>query len=58
MTPDDPTFGTGWALAAYVVIFAAFFGYLARLHVAQRRLRRRLEDLERRLPGEGATQGP
>jgi CcmD family protein len=45
----DPLFGLPFARAAYVVIFGALFGYVAWLHVAQRRLRQRLESAERRL---------
>ena len=43
----DPRFGIEYAAAAYGVIFVAFFGYLAYLHVGQRALGRRLEELER-----------
>lgn len=48
-------FGWGYALAAYVVIFTAFFGYLAYLHVSHRRLRRRLDELQRQLRKRGET---
>ena len=44
--PDSPLFGASYAIAAYVVIFATLFGYLGAMHVAQRRLRRRIERLE------------
>lgn len=44
----DPLFGLPHAQASYVVIFAAFFGYVVWLHRGQRALRRRLEDAERR----------
>ena len=47
--PESPLFGLGYAIAAYVVIFAALFGYLGVLHWSQRRLRLRLEALEARL---------
>ena len=46
---DSPLFGLAYAVTAYVVIFTALFGYLALLHVAQRRLRKRLERLERQV---------
>ena len=46
--PDD-RYGLGYALAAYVLIFAVVFGYLAWIHVASRRLGRRLDALEREL---------
>jgi len=49
----DRWFGWGYALAAYVVIFAAFFGYLGYLHLSHRQLRRRLEELQRELRGRG-----
>ena len=44
---DDPLFGIEWAIAAYAVIFIAFFGYLGHLHLSYRRLRRRIEALDR-----------
>ena len=44
---DDPRFGTGYAVAAYAGVFVAFFGYLVYLHVCHRRLRRKLEAVER-----------
>ena len=48
----DPLFGLPYARAAYLVIFAAFFGYCAWLQLGQRSLERRLEEAERRLePG-------
>jgi hypothetical protein len=43
----EDRYGFNFALVAYVVLFAAFFGYLAWLHVAQRRIARRLDSLER-----------
>lgn len=50
MTPaDDPHFGTGYAVAAYVVIFVVFYAYVAWLHVSHRRLAKRLAAMERRL---------
>ena len=48
-SPDSPLFGIGYAIAAYVVIFAALFGYLAFLHLAQRRALGRLLRIERQL---------
>ena len=45
----DRWFGWGYALAAYAVIFVGFFGYLGWLHLAQRRLVRRLDELDRRV---------
>lgn len=53
---DDLSFGTEWAVAAYVVIFAALFGYLLRLHLANSALRRRVEELEKWLRESGARQ--
>ena len=47
--PESPLFGLGYAIAAYVVIFAALFGYIGVLHWSQRRLRHRLEALEARM---------
>jgi hypothetical protein len=47
--PESPQFGLGYALAAYVVIFAALFGYLALLHWSARRMALRLGALEERL---------
>ena len=41
--------GMAYPQAAYLVIFAALFGYCLRLQFAQRALRRRLEEAERRL---------
>ena len=46
---DDPRFGTGYAIAAYVVIFVALFGYVGWLHLSHARLRRRLDALSRAL---------
>lgn len=56
MLPTDPEdrYGLGYAIAAYVLIFAAVFGYLAWIHLAQRRLARRLQSMERRLESEAA----
>ena len=51
----DRWFGWGYALAAYLVIFVGFFGYLGYLHVSQARLRRRLDGLERELRERGET---
>jgi hypothetical protein len=51
----DRWFGWGYALAAYIVIFASFFGYVGYLHVSHRRLRRRLEELQRQLRQRGET---
>jgi CcmD family protein len=51
--PDDARFGEGYAIAAYVVIFVGLFGYLFTLHAAERKLRARLERLER---GVGLTE--
>ena len=47
--PDSPLFGLGYAIAAYVVIFVALFGYIGVLHWSHRRLRIRLDALEARL---------
>ena len=47
--PESPMFGLGYAIAAYVVIFVALFGYIGVLHWSQRRLRMRLEALEARV---------
>ena len=48
---DDPRYGIGYAVAAYVVIFVAFFGYVGFLHVSHARLRRRLASLEEAVEG-------
>ena len=48
-----PDFGTGYAVAAYVAIFVAFFGYLFYLHASHRRLRRDMQELERRTRQDG-----
>ena len=45
----DPMFGLPFARASYLVIFGAFFAYVAWLHLGHRSLRRRLEEAERRL---------
>ena len=47
---SDPRWGIGYAIAAYVVIFATLFGYLGYLHASHRRLRKRIESLEREMP--------
>ena len=47
--PNDARFGIGYAVAAYVVIFVVFFGYLGYLHVQQRRVRARLDDCAEQL---------
>ena len=54
----DSRFGLGYAIAAYVVIFVGFFGYVLWLHASQRRLRRRLETLERQWPAKGRVGAP
>ena len=46
---DDPRFGLGYALVAYSFFIVAFFVYVAWMHVQAARLRRRLEDVEKRL---------
>jgi CcmD family protein len=51
LASDSPMFGLRYAVAAYVLIFAATFGYVAWLHVVHARLRRRLERLEREAAG-------
>jgi hypothetical protein len=43
---EEDWFGWGYAVAAYAVIAVTFFGYLAWLHAKERRVRRRLDDLE------------
>jgi len=51
----DRWFGWGYALAGYILIFTVFFGYVGYLHVSHRRLRRRLEELQRELQRRGET---
>lgn len=50
VSADDPAYGLTAAIVSYVVIFGAFFGYLVHLHLGQRRLRKRLDALARRVP--------
>lgn len=53
----DRWFGWEYALAAYAVIFLAFFGYLGWLHRSHARLRRRLEELDAELRQRGDGEG-
>lgn len=55
---DDPRFGMGYMVVAYSVLIAAFFGYVAFNHIRAARLRRRLEEVERKLGLGDATTGP
>ncbi len=48
---DDPRYGLGYALAAYIVFLGGFFAYLAWVHLRCARLQRRLETLERQVEG-------
>ena len=52
---DDPRFGLEYAIAAYVVLIVAFFGYAAWIHLRCARLQARLDELQRRL---SAVSGP
>lgn len=49
--------GTSHAVAAYAVIFVAFFGYIGWMHLATRRLEQRLRELEEGLRRGGGTSG-
>jgi hypothetical protein len=52
---DDPRFGLGYAIAAYIVLIVAFFGYAAWIHLRCARLQARLDDVQRRLGAQGAS---
>ena len=50
----DPRYGLGYALVAYAFFLGAFFAYVAWVHVRTARLRRRVEEAQRRLDRLGA----
>ena len=46
---DDPRYGLGYALVAYGFFLGVFFAYVAWVHVRTARLRRRVDEAQRRL---------